>query len=145
MIEPKYEDLPIRWAVCFLDQCSRKDECLRYKAARTLPDGEYTAYSVVPAVLRQKKCPCFHPIEIVRTAVGFENIFRNVKARHASSIRSDIASFLHGNGTYYRYLHGKRRLMPEQQKWIRQLFKDYGYTDDIEFDGYQDCLRFYDT
>jgi hypothetical protein len=43
--------------------------------------------------------------------------------------------YLGGNGTYYRYDHGERLLTPEQQDWIINLFKQYGYTDNLEFDG----------
>lgn len=143
MLELKYDDLPYAWPVCFLDQCPRKGECLHYKAGTLIPDDRETAYVVAPTVLRKPQCPCFLPIQVVRAAVGFKHIFGDVKTRHAPQIREDIKSYLRGNSNYYRYLHGQQMLMPEQQQWIRDLFKSYGYTHEIEFDGYQDVYRFY--
>lgn len=143
-MELKYEDLPIGWEICFLEECRQKDKCLRYKAATILPDDCYSANAVTPKVLKTKKCPCFKSIEIVRVAMGFSTIYREVKARHAPELRAYISQYLGGNGSYYRYLHGERMLMPEQQSWIRNLFKEYGYDENIEFDGYKDAYRFYD-
>jgi hypothetical protein len=42
-------------------------------------------------------------------------------------MRAKIAEYLGGGGRYYRYRNGTKLLMPEQQQWIRNLFKRYGY------------------
>lgn len=32
--------------------------------------------------------------------------------------------------------------MPEQQEWIKKIFRDFGYTEEIVFDDYKDVYRF---
>lgn len=140
----KYEDLPDGWVVCFLNQCPRKETCLRYKGGMLLPDNIHECNSVTPIVLKLKSCPCFQEIETIRVALGFKNIFREVKARHAPRMRAQMMQYLHGNGTYYRYYRGEKALSPKQQIWIKELFRTYGYTQDIEFDDYKDTYRFFD-
>lgn len=139
----KYEDLPIDWQVCFLGQCRLKDSCLRYQGGLTLPDNIYSANAVTPNALAADPCPMFMKTDTVRAALGFSHIFDEVKARHAPVMRARLTEYLGGNGTYYRYMHGERPLMPEQQEWICQLFKNYGYTDAVVFDNYTEAFRFY--
>lgn len=139
-----YQQIPYGWAFCFLNQCARKDECLRYRAGLTIPDDCDTANAVTPTVLKGGTCPLYRKMETIRVAVGFEHIFHDVKARHAPYLRSKITDYLGGNGTYYRYLHGERALTPEQQEWICDLFREYGYNENIVFDAYEERFRFYD-
>ena len=144
-MEIKYENVPKEWPLCFLAMCGKKKSCLRYQAGLTMPTGIQTCMAVTPSVLKTSKCPMFWKKETMRTAVGFSHIFDDVKQRHAPEMRAQIADYLGGNGTYYRYLHGERALAPEQQQWIRDLFVSYGYSEDISFDSYGEQYRFYDT
>lgn len=138
----KYENIPSWWQLCFLQDCGRKTQCLRHLAGKSIPDTLLSAPSVTPAVLKHAECPMFREVEVVRAAVGFSRIFSEVKQRHAPEMREKLSRYLGGNGTYYRYLHGIRTLMPEQQQWIRTLFANYGYGDEVEFDDYQEEVRF---
>lgn len=138
-----FREIPFDWVVCYVSECPRKQECMRYQVCQRMPKGGMTVSScVLPLVLQQERCPHFHPILKVRAAVGFSRIFDEVKARHHAPMRSELAAYLGGGGTYYRYRSGKRLLMPEQQEWISQLFRRYGYTDEVVFDGYRDIYRF---
>ena len=130
-----YSKLPYGWTLCSLSECSRKEECLRYQVCQsvTLTRGQ----CVLPAVLLKETCPYFHPIRKVNVAIGFKGIFREVKERDHSEIRRKIANYLGRGGTYYRYRNGERSLTPKQQEWIRQLFRRYGYTEEVVFDRYE--------
>ena len=130
-----YNKLPNGWALCYLTECSRKEECMRYQACLSVP---YTRNQcVLPTVLRKVKCPYFHPIRKVRVTKGFRHIFKDVKERNHSAMRSRIANYLGRGGTYYRYRNGEKPLMPKQQEWIPQLFHRYGYTDEVVFDSHE--------
>ena len=131
-----YGKLPYGWAMCYLSECSRKEECMRYQVCLTATCTK--SQCVLPAVLRQgKECPYFHPIRKIQVAIGFKGIFREVKERDHSEIRRRIANYLGRGGTYYRYRNGERSLTPKQQEWIRQLFRHYGYTEEVVFDRYE--------
>jgi hypothetical protein len=137
-----FRQVPEWWALCFLAECPRIGECLRYQVGQVAPEKMTKGCCVMPSVLKQAKCPHFHPIVTVRAAVGFTHIFDEVKERHHADMRAKIAEYLGGGGTYYRYRNGTKLLMPEQQQWIRNLFKRYGYQEDIEFDNYRTVYRF---
>ena len=130
-----YSKIPYNWAMCYLSECSRKDECLRYQVCLSTQCTKNQC--VLPTALRKGECPYFHPIRKVRVAIGFRNIFSEVKERDHSAIRRKIANYLGRGGTYYRYRNGERELSPKQQEWIRQLFRRYGYTDEVVFDRYE--------
>ena len=86
----------------------------------------------------------FRKVEKVHVAIGFSKIFKDVKARHIARMRAEMAYYLGGKSTFYRYLHGECALSPEQQTWIRELFLDYGYNEEVNFDNYAYRFRFYD-
>lgn len=137
-----FGQVPDRWALCGLSECSRKDECMRYQVCQHAPVDMTRGFCVLPTVLKKEVCPHFFPIEVVRAAVGFRGIFSEVKESDHVALRLEIASYLGRGGTYYRYRNGERLLMPEQQEWIRQLFRKFGYQAELDFDGYKMVYRF---
>ena len=130
-----YSKLPYGWTLCYLSECSRKEECLRYQVCLSVTQTK--SQCVLPAVLRKGKCPYFHPIRKIQVAVGFKGIFADVKERDHAEMRKRIANYLGRGGTYYRYRNGEKPLTPKQQEWIRQLFLRYGYTKELMFDRYE--------
>lgn len=82
------------------------------------------------------------PIKMVRAAIGFQHIFDEIKAKHSHVMRMKLANYLGTGGSYYRYRNGENLLMPEQQEWIKKMFRDFGYTEEVVFDDYKDVYRF---
>ena len=146
MIEQDFDfrQVPKTWALCYIGECKRKKECMRYQLQLLATDETYCRPCILPTVMRDgKACQHFHPIEKVRAAAGFKKILTEVKEKHRASIRLKLISYLGPGGTFYRYRNGKSLLMPEQQKWIVNLLREYGYTDGIEFDGYKELYRYF--
>ena len=139
-----FRQVPFNWALCYISECGRKEDCMRYQVCLSAPDGVTKNPCVLPTVMRKENCPHFHPIQVVRAAVGFQHIFAEVKEKHHASMRSEMAKYLGSGGTFYRYRNGERLLMPEQQEWIKNMFRRYGYTEEIEFDNYKNIYRFDD-
>lgn len=137
-----FKQVPYGWAMCYVEACSRKDECLRYQVYLNSPKGRTMNKCVMPNALLKKTCPHFHPIRKMRIAIGFRYIFEKVLARDIAAMRSEMASFLGSHTTFYRYRNGEYKLNPRQQEWIKKLFHRYGYTDEVTFDKYQDVYVF---
>lgn len=137
-----FDLVPACWAVCFINECPIVDRCLRHLAGLHMPKDTRFGLAVYPTALVGGQCSEFKQIRIVHAAYGFNALFTEVKQKHAAYLRQTIKNFLGGNGSYYRYHHGQLLLMPEQQQWILDLFRELGYTDSLVFDGYKDIYDF---
>lgn len=131
-------NVPEGYLYCFNTGCPREKECMRHFAAEHIVHNTIMGSAVFPtALLVDGGCPKFKQKRVVKAAWGFSHLFKEVKERHATLLRDKIKAYLGGNGTYYRYHHGERLLTPEQQEWILNLFRQYGYAEGLEFEGYR--------
>lgn len=137
-----FKQVPRSWALCYLSECPRHSECLRYQACLAAPDGRVYHKCILPSVLRQGPCQHFRPVEKMPMALGFRNIFNEVKAKDIARMRAELADFLGSTTSFYRYRNGLNPLTPLQQQWIRDMFHRYGYSDDLAFDGSKDVYIF---
>jgi hypothetical protein len=62
--------------------------------------------------------------------------FANVQRNDYPVMRQRLLKCLGTGGTFYCYRNGERLLMPEHQDAIRQIFRDFGYDDNVQFNGY---------
>lgn len=139
-----FKQIPHHWALCYVSECPRRDECLRYQACLHAPKGQIRRPCILPTVMQRKQCPQFHPIQKIRVALGFRYLFNNVLARDIAEMRSEIKNYLGNKSAFYNYRKGIRPLYPRQQQWIAQLFSRYGYTHEISFDEYRDIYIYSD-
>lgn len=137
-----FKQVPRNWSLCYLSECPRHDECLRYQACLHAPDGRVYHRCILPSVIRRGDCQHFRPVEKMRMALGFRNIFNNVLARDIAKMRAELMDFLGSSTTFYRYRSGEYPLSPLQQQWIRDMFRRRGYSDDIAFDSFKDVYIF---
>ncbi len=136
-VEFDFRNVPLAWQLCFLDDCPRSGECLRRQAARHLNEGRDWGPSVYPTMKRDEGgCRLFVIGEPRRMAWGFSHLFEEVKRKHDAGLRIAMKQYLGGHAAFYRYHHGKRLLTPEQQEWILDLFRRYGYTEGLRFEQY---------
>lgn len=124
-------------ALCFNEQCGRKQECMRYMVGQQIPKDHERGLSIYPNALHEGSCKHFREFRVIEAAYGFGDIFANVATKHAPEMRRKMEHYLGGHGTYYRYKNGERPLSPEQQEWIRSLFESYGYDRNVEFCNYK--------
>ena len=97
-----FNQVPYNWALYYISECSRKEECMRYQVCKLAPIGLTRNNCVLPTVMNKKECPHFTPIQVVRAAVG------EVKEKHHAAMRRELAGYLGGGGTFYRYRNGER-------------------------------------
>ena len=138
----KWEAVPEGWALCFNSDCKLKDTCLRWQAAQSAPENMTVAHCVTPIAWKGKVCAHFASAERVRYARGFSTIYDNVKKSDYTPMRKKMTGMLSGKRYYYEYMRGERRLSPEQQEYICQLFVEWGYADCVKFDKYEEDFVF---
>ena len=137
-----FRQVPRSWALCYVSECPRKQECMRYQACLQAPPVKYFGKCVMPNALLQESCPMFRPIQKVRVALGFHHIFDQVQAKDITQMRAELKDFLGSRTTFFRYQSGEKPLTPRQQEWICQLFRRHGYSDEIAFDSMKDIYIF---
>ena len=142
-IQYDFRNVPPSYPVCFNTDCTKGGECLRRLAAQHVPQKRLFGPSVYPSTWADGNCPLFETDEPQRMAWGFTRLFAEVKRKDDADLRKVIKRYLGGNGNYYRYHHGERLLSPTQQEWILDLFRRYGYTEDLGFEGYVLSFNFH--
>ena len=137
-----FSQVPFNWPLCYLSQCPRHEECLRYEAHRHAPKQVTTHPCVMPTALEHDRCPHFHPIRKVRAAKGFRYIVSELKEKDLYPIRVEMTAYLGSRATYYRYKNGQLLLTPSQQERIAKILQRHGYTNEVRFDGYREIYQF---
>ena len=134
--------IPPSFSPCFLNECPKTDTCLRFLAGKHIPDDKLGGLAIYPTVLKKDTCPCYKAIRVIHAAYGFNTLFKDIKLKDDTPLRNRIKAHVGGRSAYYRYHRGELLLTPEQQTWIIDLFRHYGYTEDLHFDGYRDVYDF---
>lgn len=137
-----FECVPKGYMVCFTAACPLRDECLRFQAAQVMPESIEKGFCVYPTACKDGQCRYFEEARVIQAARGFGDIFHDVRRSDYAPMLAELRGYLGTGGTYYRYKNGRRLLSPEQQEWIRGLFRRYGYSDDVRFNGYVSTYQF---
>jgi hypothetical protein len=90
----------------------------------------------MPKTLKNGNCRWFDKITIEVWAAGFTHLYDKVMKTDYTTMRKTITKYLHGCRLYYEYMRGDRALSPEDQQWIRDYVKSFGYEWEVEFDRY---------
>jgi len=138
MKELEYKDLPASWAYCFNEQCSKKDSCMKYLTTTLIPADVNIGRVVLPKYYDEPECEYYHEKARVRVASGFEKLYCEVKKKEVAVIRQELYDILDSRTSYYRYSSGEKFLTPEQQEQVLAVFRNHGYTENLEFDKYKE-------
>lgn len=131
-----FEKIGSGYIFCFNAGCPKRDDCIRFVVGNHIPDNREIGQAVLPTAFKNHECRFFKQARIVEYAYGFEHIYDNVLRKDYTPLRKTLTLYLGNKGKYYEYKYGKRGLSPEKQQYIRNLFMQYGYTEDIVFDKY---------
>ncbi|MBR0489054.1 MAG: hypothetical protein IJJ68_02480 [Prevotella sp.] len=141
-----FNDVPNGWAMCFNNECPMKDNCLRHlvaeQAADKAPKDHKTALCVTHLAYQDGDCELFAEIKTERMVWGFDHLYDHVLKIHFQDIKSSIVTLLKGISNYYRYRNGERMLSKAQQQKMAEIFRKYGYEQELTFDHYEDRLVF---
>lgn len=128
--------VPSSWALCFNTDCNQKEHCMRFFVGESLPKNLLCGMSVYPIHGKKEPCRLFVEKRIIKVAWGFHALFDAVKVQDATLLRTKVKRFLGGHGTFYRYMNGEKKLTPEQQEHIFNIFRAQGYAENLTFDHY---------
>ncbi|MBQ8713453.1 MAG: hypothetical protein IJ551_11645 [Prevotella sp.] len=137
-----FSTVPNYYVICTNGGCPLRQDCLRFMAGSCAPENMEAARCVMPHVQKDGRCRWYDEKRVVVNAYGFSRLYDRVLKQDFTQMRKNITRYLHGAKRYYEYKRGERALTPEQQQWIRQLVKDYGYDWEVPFDCYAEAYVF---
>ncbi len=138
-----YHSVPSGYSHCFENRCIKKEHCLRYVAGSHAAEQPGGLKIVNPHHIPKdtSECTYFRSLEKIRVAWGVSYIFDNIPYKLATQLRKKIIEHF-GRTAYYRFYRHENGIMPEDQLYIRQMFKEYGITQEPEFDFYKDQYKY---
>ena len=127
------------YLLCFINECPRRATCLRWLVGQELQSNDYNILSVNPMhpEVKANKCALYREKKHVRYAKGMMHFYDEMTRSQEVGIKHRLIVH-YGRRQYYEYRRGERLISPEMQEFISQVCKDYGYTKEPHYDGWQD-------
>ena len=126
------------YTVCFADRCPLKERCLRWKVGLEMPADKPACNCVNPHYqdVGTEQCPRFRQSEKVMFAKGMLHVFTEDMPKKVSSFVRQHLINSHCRTYYFEYRNGQRLMSPAVQEETRQLFREAGWNEEIQFDSY---------
>ena len=125
------------YTICYSQTCPLRDNCLRSILAPYTPKDKMIINTVNLSVdkAQTKDCPLFCTAEPRRMPCGLTSIYHDMPAWMERTIKNRLI-LQYSRKRYYEYHNGTRPITPDVEAAIRKLLKSYGWTQDIQFNGY---------
>lgn len=126
-----------QYMLCFNNQCSKKEHCLRYHMAQTDTSGipRISVFNPLCYPKAEEECPYFRSNKKVRMAWGFKHLYDDMPARIARAVHLNLEAIF-SHSPYYRYRNQELGLTPKQQECIREVCRKHGWKEEVVFDRY---------
>ena len=131
-----FKEVPEGYYLCFNEACELHSECIRFLAGEHVPAVVMGGPCVYPNANKDGHCPYFKETRIIHGAWGFRNLFKGIPYKDAQSLKARVTNYLGGPVEAHKYQFGEEVLTPEQQRDIKKMFEEMGYTNDLVFDGF---------
>lgn len=124
------------YLVCLNDQCSCREQCLRWLTGNFV-DSQFE--SVVSVNLRNpqvggEQCKLFRPRVRVTMKRGLTQFYVSMTGRQEHDIRQELIKIFNRKG-YYQLRNGQRLITPEQQHLIEHVCRQHGWNGPFQYDG----------
>jgi hypothetical protein len=126
-----FETKPLNFILCFNKKCLLRKKCLRHIVSLSNKEEKDLLLVVNASKFNQTNCKYYFENKKVGIAYGMKGSFEDVKAKDIAKIRKELIRHF-GQTYYYERRNGKMPITPNEQVFIENLFKQYGY--EIKFD-----------
>lgn len=140
--EFNYQAVPYGYIHCFNAHCLKGEKCL-HRLVAIHSTNQYPTLSVVnPNCIPDDAdaCPFYKSIQKIRVAWGVKSLLDDVPYKDAASIKNQLIQHF-GRSLYYRFYRKEHSIDPEQQAYIRRIFRQKGITKELTFEYYTDEYR----
>jgi hypothetical protein len=125
------EKKPFGFIVCYNEECSLRENCLRREVAELNQEEDDVLKVVNSAKFSGENCKFYLENKKVLMAYGMKKSFDKVLAKDIAEIRKTLNAYF-GHGSYYVRRNGEKAINPTEQAYIASVFAKYGY--EITFD-----------
>ncbi len=124
------------YAVCFIESCPLKDQCLHWLVGRYADTQPFVQMSMNP---RNPQIGGEHCVKFranVRTVKkqGMTHFFLDMPGRVEYSIRQELIKTF-GRTQYFNMRNGKRLISPEDEETIAAVCRTHGWNGPFVYDG----------
>lgn len=125
------------YLVCFNSQCPLHDHCLRWRVTPYISGNSVSVNAVNPHYegIGTEQCFMYRSDQPVRMPVGLVHIYHDMPGRIERSIKNRLIA-TYSRKRYYEYHNGKRPLTPDVERFVRQVCRANGWTEELTFGGY---------
>lgn len=135
----KNKPVPFNYARCLNEQCPKASGCLRHVATlHTTRENSFISI-VNPNCIPTDgtACPYFEKAEKLHVAWGIKHLLDNIPYKKLASVKDPLVAHF-GKTLYYRFYREERYLTPNDQAYIRQVFRQKGITEEPVYSSYSD-------
>ncbi len=132
-----YRNVPFGFLHCLNQACPRAEECVRHQLVKLIPAERVSISALNPALASEngKGCPYFLEDKLVRYAAGTKRLLDNVPQKDAIYIKDRMLAHF-GRNNFYRFRNKQRLISPEEQEYIRKLFRSRGINEEPTYEEY---------
>ena len=132
--EPDSLSVPYNFARCFNVQCPQASKCLRHTATQLDTADNLYITIVNPARYPAdgNQCECFKTTVKVHVAWGLKQLLNRIPYEDAVSIRIQMVGHYGKTGSIVE----NGGLMPKDQAYIKQLFRNKGIKEEPTYQRY---------
>ena len=125
------------YGVCYSTICPLREHCLHSLLTSYKPqDRLYTnCVNLNNPKMQREGCPLFAKDEPVRMPIGLSTIYYDMPGRMERAIKNHLIH-VYSRKRYYEYHNGIRPMTPDVERYVRQIIKNYGWTQEPQFGGY---------
>ena len=144
MPKKEYTSLPINYPVCEHSSCPMAATCLHQVAYSTLMEHEEYLQLINPSrCSKNESCIYYRDSKPVTYARGFTNFQKRMFPDQYSRFMSICINHWSRN-PYFERRRGERLIPPSEQLFILKALKAVGVTEEMQFDGYEEAINWYD-
>ena len=125
------------YQVCYSQICPLREHCLHSILSSYTPKDRIYIFCVNlnNPKMQRSDCPQFRKDEPVRMPIGLSTIYYNMPGRIERAVKNHLIN-VYSRKRYYEYHNGARPLTPDVERYVRQVIKNAGWTEEPNFRGY---------
>ena len=125
------------YGICYSAISPLREHCLHSQLTSYKPQGRlYTnCVNLNNPQMQLEGCPLFAKDEPVRMPIGLSTIYYDMPGRIERAIKNHLIH-VYSRKRYYEYHNGTRPMTPDVERYVRQIIKNYGWTQEPQYGGY---------